>query len=315
MIQPRISMPLFDREYQMFKARELKLGEHVFYDGPRNPLESRNDPPMNAHPIAPDIRAQIIDKLSAVEMAHGVRVVYACESGSRGWGFASPDSDYDVRFIYVRPVHEYLRIWPLRDVIEEVPGPVFDVNGWDLRKALQLLAKGNATLVEWLSSPVVYREDAALLKRLREAAALVYQPARGFHHYLHMARSNYREYLQGEQVRAKKYLYVLRPILAAQWSLLKNEAPPMRFESLVQALVQDPEVLAEIADLLREKRAVAEQDLMPRKHHLNAFIDASLAELAHGAPTAEPLDVSVLDALLQDVLLPRQVGQNPFHSV
>ncbi len=93
---------------------------------------------MDAHPIAPDIRAQIIDKLAAVERDEDVRVIYACESGSRGWGFASPDSDYDVRFIYRRPVHEYLRIWPLRDVIEEVPGPVFDVNGWDLRKALQL---------------------------------------------------------------------------------------------------------------------------------------------------------------------------------
>ncbi len=259
---------------------------------------------MDSHPIAPDIRAQIMDKLAAVEREHGVRVVYACESGSRGWGFASPDSDYDVRFIYVRPVREYLRIWPMRDVIEEVPGPVFDVNGWDLRKALQLLAKGNATLVEWLSSPVVYREDAALVARLRAASAQVYQPVRGFHHYLHMARGNYREYLQGEQVRAKKYLYVLRPLLAAQWSLRMRQAPPMRFESMVEAMVQDPAVLAEIADLLREKRAVAESDLMPRKPHLNAFIDASLAALANAAPVSEPPDLVVLDALLQDALLP-----------
>lgn len=105
----------------------------------------------------------------------------------------------------------------MRDVIEEAPGPVLDVNGWDLRKALRLLAKGNATLVEWLSSPVVYRQDDRFVQRLREVAAAVYQPVRSFHHYYAMGRGNYREYLQGDQVRAKKYLYVLRPLLAAMW--------------------------------------------------------------------------------------------------
>jgi predicted nucleotidyltransferase len=112
-----------------------------------------------AHPIDPSIREAILGKLQDVEAKHDVRVLYACESGSRGWGFASPDSDYDVRFIFVRPAREYLRVMPVRDVIEETPGPVFDVNGWDVRKALQLLAKGNATLVEWISSPVMYRQD------------------------------------------------------------------------------------------------------------------------------------------------------------
>jgi len=156
-----------------------------------------------AHPIDPDIREAVLHKLRAVEAEHDVRVLYACESGSRGWGFASPDSDYDVRFIFVRPARDYLRVTPVRDVIEETPGPVFDVNGWDVRKALQLLAKGNATLVEWPSSPVVYRQDDGFVQRVRQAAADVYQPVRSFHHYYAMGRGNHREYLQGEQVRAK----------------------------------------------------------------------------------------------------------------
>lgn len=92
--------------------------------------------PQDAHPIAADIRAGIMARLAAVETQEGVRILFACESGSRGWGLASPDSDYDVRFIFVRPARDYLRITAVRDVIEEVPGPVFDVNGWDLRKAL-----------------------------------------------------------------------------------------------------------------------------------------------------------------------------------
>lgn len=258
---------------------------------------------LNSHPISPEIRMQIMDKLATVEHEHAIRILYACESGSRGWGFASPDSDYDVRFIYARPAHDYLRVWPLRDVIEDVPGPVFDVNGWDLRKALQLLAKGNATLIEWLSSPVVYRQDEMFIKLLRTAAIQVYQPHRGFHHYLHMARGNYREYLQGDLVRSKKYLYVLRPILAAQWSMLRSEAPPMRFETLVAAMVQDTVVLGEIADLLREKRAIGEGELMPRKPHLNKFIESSLGQLAAHTPPLQQVDFPVLDSVLQDTLL------------
>lgn len=257
----------------------------------------------DTHPIDPEIRVQIMVKLAAVERDYGVRVLYACESGSRGWGFASPDSDYDVRFIYVRPLRDYLRVFDLRDVIEEVPGPVFDVNGWDLRKAMQLLAKGNATLVEWLSSPVVYRADEKFIASLRAALPAVYRPDRGFHHYLHMARGNYREYLRGDEVRAKKYLYVLRPILAAQWSVLKTGAPPMAFEAMVSALIEDKAVLADIAELLHEKRHVPEQQLMPRKPALNTFIEKSLATLESQAPPMQKPDVSLLDRIFADTVL------------
>lgn len=256
-----------------------------------------------AHPIDPVIRAEILRKLAAVEVEHDVRVLYACESGSRGWGFASPDSDYDVRFIFVRPVREYLRITPMRDVIEEVPGPVFDVNGWDLRKALQLLAKGNATLIEWLSSPVVYRQDDAFVQRLREAAAAVYQPIRSFHHYAAMGRGNFREYLQGDQVRAKKYLYVLRPLLAAKWVLERNDAPPMAFEQLVQALVADPAVQRDIGELLVIKRRSGEQEWLPARPVLNAYLDKLLAKLAQANPAVGHPTLAMLDDLLAQALL------------
>ena len=258
---------------------------------------------IDNHPIDPSIRAQIMQRLAAVEAQYGVRVLYACESGSRGWGFASPDSDYDVRFIYVRPVRDYLRVFDIRDVIEEVPGPVFDVNGWDLCKALKLLSKGNATLVEWLSSPVVYVEDKLFTDKLRTAMSQVYQPHRGFHHYLHMARGNYREYLQGEVVRAKKYLYVLRPILAAQWTLTKSGVPPMAFELLVDAIVRDPLLRQDIDDLLREKRQVVEAAPVQRRPRLNAFIEESLAQLALAAPRQQSHDVNVLNDLLADTAL------------
>jgi uncharacterized protein len=259
--------------------------------------------PDDAHPIDPAIRVEIIRKLEAVEAEHGVRVLYACESGSRGWGFASPDSDYDVRFLFVRPAREYLRISPVRDVIEEVPGPIFDVNGWDLRKALTLLAKGNATLIEWLSSPVVYREDAAFMQRLRTASAAVYRPVRSFHHYFSMGRGNFREYLQGEQVRAKKYLYVLRPLLAAHWVRTRDDAPPMAFEELVRALVLDPIVLREIEDLLVLKRQSGEQEWLPARPVLNAYLNELIADLTNAQPATGEPDMQVLDDLLYETLI------------
>ncbi|CAK0778386.1 conserved hypothetical protein [Gammaproteobacteria bacterium] len=147
----------------------------------------------DVHPIDPAIRAQIEEHLAAIESKHGVRVLYACESGSRGWGFASPDSDYDVRFIYVHPLPWYLCVSPQRDVIELPLSKVLDINGWELRKALGLLKKGNATLIEWLDSPVIYRAEPKFIEAMRAAAHQTHQPERSFHHYIHMARGNYRE--------------------------------------------------------------------------------------------------------------------------
>lgn len=257
----------------------------------------------DAHPIDPTIRTEILAKLTAVEHEHGVRVLYACESGSRGWGFASPDSDYDVRFVFVRPVREYLRVHEVRDVIEEVPGPVFDVNGWDVRKALHLLSKGNATLVEWMSSPVVYRQDDAFVRRLREVSSRVYRPVRSFHHYHAMGRGNFREYLQGEQVRAKKYLYVLRPLLAAKWVLERPDAPPMAFETLVRELVPDAAVRQDIDELLVLKRRSGEQEWLPARPLINTFLEGLLADLADASPPAGDADLPLLDDLLAETVL------------
>jgi uncharacterized protein len=254
------------------------------------------------HPIEPTVRDQIMIKLADVERTHQVRILYACESGSRGWGFASPDSDYDVRFIYVRIARDYLRIHDLRDVIEEVPGPVFDVNGWDLRKALRLMAKGNATLLEWLSSPVVYRADATFVARMQEVAKSTYQAERSFHHYTHMARGDYREHLQGDLVRAKKYLYVLRPMLAALWVTQRQDMPPMAFEDLVREMVQDPQVLAEIDQLLVLKRQAGEKDWFERREVLNTFLDQTLTRLANHTPKIQRVDLAPLDVLFADTV-------------
>ena len=104
------------------------------------------------------MREKIQAQLRRIEEEEHIKILLAVESGSRAWGFASPDSDYDVRFIYIRPTQDYLRLDSVRDVIELPIDEVLDINGWDLQKTLRLLHKSNPTLFEWFSSPIVYRE-------------------------------------------------------------------------------------------------------------------------------------------------------------
>ncbi len=253
------------------------------------------------HPVEPEYRERILVQLDEIEREHGVTILYACETGSRGWGFSSPDSDYDVRFIYTHPLDWYLKVTPERDVIELPIEGLLDINGWELRKALGLLKKGNATLVEWLSSPIVYRADPDFIARIQAEARAVHRPDRGFHHYLHMAKGNFRGYLQGESVRLKKYLYVLRPVLACLWIERDLGVVPMRFEELVAGVVDDPELRDAIDRLLVIKRGANESEYGAAIPSLNDFIASELPRLEQHPPgRGKVIDFSGLDRLLYD---------------
>jgi len=211
--------------------------------------------------------------LQEIEASEHVRVVYACESGSRAWGFPSADSDYDVRFLYVRPLEWYLSIDEKRDVIERPVDDALDITGWDLKKALSLFRKSNPPLLEWLGSPIVYVEKYSVATRMRELASVYYSPTACLFHYLHMARGNFREYLKGGEVWVKKYFYVLRPILAMNWIENGLGVVPTDFNILVGRLVSDPKLRAEIGRLLSAKRAGAELDRGPRIELISEFIE------------------------------------------
>lgn len=231
-----------------------------------------------------------------------MRVLYACESGSRGWGFASPDSDYDVRFIYVHPLSWYLKVTPQRNVIELPISNELDINGWELRKALSLLKKGNATLIEWLDSPIVYRTDSDFLRALRDAAQQTHRSERSFYHYVHMARRNHREYLTGATVRLKKYLYVLRPLLAARWIEQGRGMAPMQFQQLVEVIVTDVALRRAIDELLALKRTVQESEYGAPLPVINSFISSELA-LLQAVPPSQEVDFSALDRLFMETVL------------
>ncbi len=217
-----------------------------------------------------DIRDTILSELEKIERRNGVRVRHAVESGSRAWGFASPDSDYDVRFVYVRPAMDYLRLDEPRDVIEWKLDEVLDINGWDLRKAMKQFARGNATLYEWSFSPVVYRTGADWAV-IRETARAYFSEKAAIHHYYGTAMSTWADHLTGDRVRYKKYFYALRPLLAAIWIERNHGIPPVLFDDLL-AMDLDPVLRGAIEELLERKKVTTEGELNPPMPVLQDFI-------------------------------------------
>ena len=176
------------------------------------------------------IKEDIVNRLKHIESEHDVRILWAIESGSRSWGFESPDSDYDVRFIYAHKREWYLSIEEERDVITPPINGVFDFSGWDLRKALRLFRKSNPVFFEWIVSPYVYHRSGNFISKIRKLARKYYSHKAGAYHYLHMAEHNYKAYLENKtEVNLKKYFYVLRPLLNIRWLMERKGLIPMSF--------------------------------------------------------------------------------------
>ena len=173
------------------------------------------------------IEELVLLKIREIEEKEHIKVLHVIESGSRAWGFASLDSDYDVRFIYVRDKDFYLSLRDTKDFIDWELNEVLDINGWDLKKALQHFHKSNATLFEWSNSPVVYDTTAEWKNLYNRVAGRYFACKPALYHYYGAAAKNYREYLLDDMVKYKKYFYVLRPILACKWIEEKKCPPPV----------------------------------------------------------------------------------------
>ena len=225
------------------------------------------------------MKALINEKLNEIEKRENIKILHCVESGSRAWGFASPDSDYDVRFIYVRPKEFYLRLDKTRNVIEWQLDETLDINGWDIQKTLQLLYKSNPTLFEWNSSPIVYRTT----KEWESISSIInsyFVAKSGLYHYLSTAKRNYREYLNGETVKLKKYFYVLRPLLACKWILAEGTPPPMLFKTLMDKYL-DKEIKPDVLKLLDLKMNTPEITEGKRFDGVNAYIEENIAQIGN----------------------------------
>ncbi len=263
-------------------------------------------PPTDLSIIPEPAREEIRSRLRRAETEHDVRVLLAVESGSRAWGFASPDSDFDARFIYVNRQDWYLSVGleEQRDVIEYPIVDEMDINGWDLRKALRLFRGSNPGFVEWIQSPIVYGRHTDFHARALELLPVVYSIVRGIHHYRSMAKTNFRSYLQAEQVPLKKYFYVLRPLLAVRWLERHRTPSPIEFHRLLETVQEEPGLPAAIDDLLDMKSRTTELGLSPQIVPIQRFIEHELDRIeglelpVQDRPEVEPM----LSALFRDTL-------------
>lgn len=257
-------------------------------------------------PIAEEIRADILSRIKAAEKQHNVKVLYAIESGSRAWGFASPNSDYDVRFIYAHPKDWYLdvNLEDKRDVIEYPIVDEIDINGWDIRKALKLYWKSNPAFIEWLQSPIVYVDDGHFAVSARNMMSRIASSHKGIYHYRHMAKGNFREYLKKDRVPLKKYFYVLRPLLAIRWIEKYDEPAPIEFETLRSVISDQTELNLAISELLTRKRKSLEKEYCESVPTLNQFIQNELDRLDNynDKPSGRELSYDELNQLFKSVL-------------
>jgi predicted nucleotidyltransferase len=248
---------------------------------------------------------EIKQELSRLEDEHEIKILYAVESGSRAWGFASTDSDWDVRYIYIHKLDWYLRIDDLKDSQEKILPNDLDLSGWELKKALKLFRKSNPPMLEWLRSPILYREDFGTAEKLRNLSDKYFNPKSCMYHYLSMAKNNFREFLQRDSVKTKKYFYVLRPVLACDWIKEKNTFPPIEFQELVDSQVKDQTIKTEIAELLKRKMAGDELKEEPKIEILNEFLEDKINFYSKYAEEIEPNEkppTALLDELFKETI-------------
>lgn len=249
---------------------------------------------------------EIKKELSRIEAEHEIKILYAVESGSRAWGFASTDSDWDVRYIYIHRLDWYLRIDEnKKDTREKILPNDLDLSGWELKKTLRLFRKSNPPLLEWLRSSIIYHEQGNTAEKMRDLSRKYFNPKSCMYHYLSMAKGNFREFLKRDLVRTKKYFYVLRPVLACDWIKTKNTFPPIEFQKLVDSQVKDKQIKTEIAKLLEQKIAGNETKQQPKNEILNNFLEEKIKYYENFADGIEPNEkpkTALLDDLFKKTL-------------
>lgn len=251
-----------------------------------------------------DILPFIQDALETLEHQERVQILWACESGSRAWGFPSPDSDYDVRFIYVRSAEDYLSLSPKADTLERQLEHDLDISGWDLRKTLTLMQRANASVFEWLVSPIIYRDIVQFSTHFKSLLPQYFNPRPMTHHYLGLGKK-YHERIQKEQVRYKDYCYILRALLSARWICTHQTQPPLIFQDLLVLLSpEEAPILEEINTLIAHKLKAREKDTQPKSATLTPWLTQELERLSEQASTLEKkeLGLQTLDAFFLKTL-------------
>ncbi|GAA5043767.1 hypothetical protein GCM10011506_47160 [Marivirga lumbricoides] len=241
-------------------------------------------------------------KLSNIENINEVKILYACESGSRAWGFPSPNSDYDVRFIYAQDLDWHLSLVDKKDTIDLPINEDLDIGGWEIKKVLRLLWKSNPPLLEWLQSPIIYQSDDHFLKGMQELSQEYFSPIAVMHHYLSMSKKYFEACQESNEVKLKKYFYALRTAIAGKWVCEKETIPPIELPKMFEIISDN--VQDKIQELIVLKSHQKEDYLHKREPLIDAFLSETIREneaIANKLPSANG-DIEKLDEFYRKVV-------------
>jgi uncharacterized protein len=223
-------------------------------------------------------------RLNEISKEESIQILYACESGSRAWGFASLDSDFDIRFIFKRQLNGYMVIKDLPDILEYQIQDNLDFNGWDLKKFLLHLYKSNGVMFEWLQSPIEYWNNKGFKETFQKLMTGYFNPRSTINHYLGLTKRTFLDFGENKEVKLKKYFYILRPLMAARWIYTHKSIPPMEFASLLEAMDYDRPIQTMVSGLKQKKEMANESQLIPRLWDLEAFINSEIQYLESKLP-------------------------------
>lgn len=253
------------------------------------------------------IETKISDRLKEIEREHDCRVLFAAESGSRAWGFPSPDSDYDARFIYTHSLEWHLQIGKKKDTIEKMLPDDLDISGWELLKTLQLFHGCNLALFEWLGSPIVYLENDTFTTQLRELIPACFNARKALHHYLSLAHKVFDTEISNKtDVKVKKLFYVLRPLLCSRWILENRTMPPTKIQDVLRGGVAEDSVVEWVLEMIEHKHTAEERHLVNVSQRYLRWIEQTLKTCDESAesvappalpPTQEPLNVLLRETI------------------
>lgn len=237
------------------------------------------------------MKEKIIQYLKQLESEKDIKILLACETGSRAWGFPSPDSDYDVRFIYKHQTKWYLSLNERKDTIERMfENNELDLSGWDLKKSLNLLRKSNPPLLERIQSPIIYISDDNFLAGMNDLAKFNYSKIATIHHYLSMAKKMYSEIKDQDTIKLKKLFYALRTATACKWIEEKETIPPIVFQTMLEQLEFGVLLKQQIFELIELKATKNENYFHHQETEINSFIETCILQadsIANSLPSAK----------------------------
>ncbi|MFN0254418.1 nucleotidyltransferase domain-containing protein [Pedobacter ureilyticus] len=248
------------------------------------------------------MKTSIIKKLEEIEQANDIKILFACESGSRGWEFPSPDSDYDVRFIYVKPLNFYLSVLDKDDQLGFPINDELDIYGWDIKKVLKLIRKSNTTPFEWLQSPIIYGEQVGFKDELWKLCQHYFYAKTNINHYLGIAKGALETIINDDEIKIKKLFYILRPLLSAKWCLERKTIAPMTIGPLLTLMPK--ELQEDVKKIIHLKSTSEESYIIKIDQSLKKYINEQFEICSNGAKELpkESFDVEALDVFFRNTI-------------